>query len=238
MSVPIDTRVSPALDPETYRAIDGYDDETAPFVGHVVSAMNDAYVTLGKLHDARRLADRNGAWTEDQKVLIVGKEAEKQKQRILHKIDLADRDLNANIAHTEAQLMEPLTERAGLGTVNGEVRAFVRGLDRSEREALMREALDRNDEPTLTAVLGCQPFLSGLTPLDREHFLRAYHSKKRPDLVRRLDVMRRFADMLGRTAPVLHAQFEKAVGAKPAALRAIQEADAQAQAALKIAPAA
>ena len=234
----VDTRVSPALDPETYRLIDGYDDETAQFVGCVVNAVNDAWVTLGKLHDARRLADSNGAWTEDQKVLNVAREADKQKLRILKKIDLADRDLAANIRHAEDQLMQPLTERAGLGTVNGEVRSFVRGLKPNEREAFMREALERDDEPTLTAVLGAQPFLSGLTPLDREHHLRQYHSKKRPDLVRRLDVMRRFADMLGRSAPVLHAQFEKAVGARPAAVRAIREADEQAQAALRIEPTA
>jgi hypothetical protein len=236
MSDNIDTRVSPALDPETYRAIEGLTEETAPFVGHVINAMNDAYVTVGKLHDARRMADSNGAWTEEQKILVVGKEAEKQKQRILKKIDLADRDLSANIAHVEAQLMEPLAERAGLGTLNGEVRAFVRGLNRSEREAFMRDALERADEATLTAVLGAQPFLSGLTPIDREHYLRQHHSKKRPDLVRRLDVMRRFADMLGRSGPIVHRQFEKAVGAKPAVVRAINEANAQAEAALRIEP--
>jgi hypothetical protein len=238
MSDDIDHRVSPALDPETYRLIEGVNEETIQFVGGVISAMNDAYVTVGKLHDARRLAESNGAWTEEQKILVVGEAAEKQKLRILKKIDLADRDLTANIAHTEAQLMEPLTERAGLGSLNGEVRAFVRSLDPSEREAFMREALDRDDEPTLSAVLGAQHFLSGMAALDREHFLRLYHSKKRPDLVRRLDVMRRFQDLLGRSGPVVHTQFAKAIGAKPAVVRAINDANAQAEAALRIEPAA
>ena len=53
----IDSRVSPALDPETYRAVEGYNDETRPFVDSVVNAFNDIYQVLGKIHDARVLAE-------------------------------------------------------------------------------------------------------------------------------------------------------------------------------------
>ncbi|MDF7774045.1 hypothetical protein P1X14_02200 [Sphingomonas sp. AOB5] len=231
----IDTRVSPALDPETYRAIEGYE-ENAQFVGGVVNAMNDAYVTLGKVHDARRLADSNGAFTEEQRILHVGQVAEEHKLRILKRLDLAERDLAATIAHTEEQLMRPLTEQAGLGSLNGEVRAFARGLDRSEREAFMNATLEGDDEPTLTAILGAQSFLSGLTPLDHDHYLRLYHQKRRPDLVRRLDVMQRFRDRLDRIAPIVHEQFAKPVGAKPGIVAALSKANEQALAALKIEP--
>lgn len=233
----LDTRVSPSLDPETYRLIEGYE-EHSQFCGGVVNAMNDATVTLGKLHDARALADRNPAWTEEQKILHVGREADAHKHRILKKIDSEAATLAATIAHTEAQLMQPLTEQAGLGSLNGEVRSFVRGLDRSEREAFMTEAFERDDDATLTAVLGAQPFLSGLTPLDHEHYLRQYHTKKRPDLVRRLDVMNRFRERLDRIGPIIHAQFEKAVGARPGVVSALNRANEQALAALKIEPTA
>lgn len=236
MSEKIDTRVSPSLDPETWKSIDGYTDETARFDGGVISAMNDAYVTLGKVHDARRLADSNAAWNEHQKVLIVGKEAEKQKLRVLRKIDLAHRDLAATIAHTEAQLMQPLTEQAGLGSLNGEVRAFVRALNRSEREKFMRAALDADDEATLTAVLGAMPYLSGLDPLDREYYLGLYHGKRNPQLVRRLDLMKRFRERLETIGPIVHKQFENAVGAKPGVVGALDAANERALAALKIEP--
>jgi len=233
----IDVRVSPALDPETYRSIEGYE-EHAQFVGGVVNAMNDAYVTVGKLWDARRLADSNGVWTEEQRIINVGREAEKHKQRILKRLDLAATDLAATIAHTEAQLTQPLTEKAGQGSLNGEVRGFVRTLKRGEREAFMRDALERDDEPTLTAILGAQSFLTGLTPLDHEHYLRLYHQKKRPDLVRRLDVMEQFRTRLDRIAPVVHEQFARPVGAKPNIVGALQVANDQAVAALKIEPTA
>jgi hypothetical protein len=238
MADKIDTRVSTSLDPENLRLSDDYTDETAKFVGGVVNAFNDAFVTLGKLHDAREAAEGNGAWTPENRVIIVKKEADKHQERILRRFDQAARDLEANIKHTESQLMEPLREQAGLGSLNGEVRSFVRGLNRSEREAFMRQALGQDDDATLTAVLGAQPFLSGLTPLDRDHYLRDYHTKKRPDLVRRLDVMRRFEERLHAARPILFTQMSKAIGATPDVAAHLQRADEQALAALNIEPTA
>lgn len=234
----LDTRVSPALDPETYRSIEGVNDETAQFVGGVINAFNDAYLTLGKLHDARELWTTNPAVTKEGAVVLVAKEADKHRGRVLKRFDLASRDLDANIEHAERQLIDPLTERAGQGSLNAEVRAHVKALKRGEREAFMSDALERDDVPTLEAILGGQPFLSGLTPLDREHYLRVYHTKKRPELVRRLDVMKRFRERLDRIGPILHQQFSKAIGANPGVAAHLQRANEQALAALNIQPTA
>ncbi len=234
----IDTRVSPALDPERFRLMDGYNEDTRMFVDGVVNAYNDIYVTLGKVHDARVNAEGNPAWTPENRILIVGRASQKQKERVLTRLAHAERDLRANIEHTERELSRPLTERAGMGTLNGEVREYVRGLDRPKREAFMREALERDDIPTLEAVLGAQPFLSGLTAIDHEHYVRTYHTRKNPQLVRRLDLMKRFLDEIERNGPIVHAQFEKAVGAKPRVVEAIREANDRAEASLKIEPAA
>ena len=236
MAAEIDSKISLTLDPEVYVAIEGYNEQTAPFVGCVVNAVSYAFQTLQQVHAARALTEGNGAWNDGQKKLHVGKMAATRKESVLRKFDLAGRDLAANIAHTEAELMKPLTERAGLGSLNGEVRAHVKALKRGEREAFMNEALERDDVPTLEAVLGGQAFLSGLTPLDRDHYLRQYHTKKRPDLVRRLDVMQRFQDRLDRIGPALHAQFEKAVGASPGVVAQLDRANEQALAALAAVP--
>jgi len=233
----IDTRVSLALDPGTYRQMEGYNDETRMFVDDVVNAFNDAYVTLGKVHDARALADSNPAWTPENRILIVGREANKQMERVRQRFERAYRDLTARITHTEGELSRPLTERAGLGSLNGEVRAFARGLNRSERNKFMNEALEKDDGPTLEAVLGAQPFLSGLTQIDHDHYLRKYHEKNSPHLVKRLDLMKRFLEVLDRTPVVVQTQFEKAVGAKPRVAEAIRAANDRAVAALKIEPA-
>lgn len=228
----VDTRVSPALDPETYRSVEGYNDDTRQFVDVVVNAFSDIYQTVGAAHDARVLAEFNPAWTPENRILIVARDVEKARQRAVGRLANAERDLRANIAHTEKLLSEPLTERAGRGTLNGEVRVHVAKLDRKQRSTFMAEALERDDGPTLEAVLGAQPFLSGLTPVDHDHYTRMYHEKKNPHLVRRLDVMNRFLEMVERNGPVVHLQFEKAIGAKPRTVENLKSLDDQAKAAL------
>jgi len=240
MTKEVNSRVTPALDPETYRSVEGYDDSTRGYVDDVVSLMNDAYDTLGKLHVAKDLADRNPAWTPSQRVLIVGAEAAKQKDRLARKLDRTSRDLDSRIAAVEGELLKPV-QQAAAGPLAVEVRAHVKALDRKDRSTLIREALESGDEPTLQAILGAQPFLSGLTNLDREHFLRQYHSKREPHLVARLDLMKRVREVMsvsGANGPAFHLAFERVVGAKPVEVRAIEKADAAARAALKIEPSA
>jgi hypothetical protein len=228
----IDTRVSPALDPETYRAVEGYNDDTRVFVDVVVNAFAEIYQAARQAYDAREAADNNPGWTEEQRILNVSRGVEVAKQRALKRLSLAERDLRANIEHTERELSKPLTERAGMGTLNGEVRAYVAKLNRPERSKFMGEALERGDGPTLEAVLGAQPFLSGLTKVDHDHFTRMYHEKQNPSLVRRLDVMNRVLEKLERNAPVVQLQFEKAIGAKPSVVANLNNLQAQAEAAL------
>lgn len=238
MSDDIDTRVSLSLDPGTWMGIEGYGDDTAKFVGSVVNAINDAHHALGKLHTARQLWTSNPAVTSENAIIIVGREGDKHKQRVLRRLDLASQDLEANISHTTAQLMEPLTERAGMGSLNTETRAHVKSLGRGEREEFMQAALDSDDDATLTAILGGQHFLSGMSSLDRDHYLRKYHEKRRPDLVHRLDVMRRFRDRLDGIGPIIHKEFEKATGATPGVFAHLSRANDEAVAALNIQPTA
>lgn len=234
----IDIRVSPALDPENVKAIEGYNDNTAPFVGDVVSAFNDAYVTVGKIHDARELWERNPATTAEQRILIVSNEAAKHRERVSKRLDRAHDDLKARIAHTEGELSRPIQQAAAAGPLAAEVRAHAKGLTRTERSKLISEALDANDESTLQSLLGAQPFLSGLSRIDHEHYLHLYHSAKHPHLVARLAVMRNVLDLIYRNGPTLHRQFDKAIGAKPRDVNAISNANERALASLRIEPTA
>lgn len=230
----IDTRVTPSIDGELIRLMDGYTEETAKFVGGVASFLDVARQTLSKIHDAKDLWFSNPAVTKEGAIVIVAKEAQSLQMKVLQRYDQTAQGLNANIAHTEAQLAEPIVELASRGPVNAEVRAYARGLSTKAREAFMREALESGDDATVAAVLGAQPFLSGLTPLDKEHFLREYHTRKRPDLVQRLDVMRKAKERLDSTRPILFAAFEKAVGASMGDAAALMRRDDAAKAALKI----
>lgn len=240
MSVPVNSRVTPALDPETYLAVEGVNDSTRGYVDDVISFCNDAYATLGKLHVAKDLVDGNPAWTAEQKVLTMGAEATKQKNRLAQKLDRTVRDLESRIAHTEQELLKPV-QQAAAGPLAKEVRQHFKGLSSGERSKLIREALEADDEATLQAVLGAQPFLSGLTVVDRDHFIGLYHAKKQPHLVERRDVMIRVRDLLnnsGANGAAFHRAFEHVVGAKPGEVLAIEKANQRALDALKIEPTA
>jgi hypothetical protein len=228
----IDFRVSPALDPETYRSVEGYNDDTRIFVDCIVNAFSDIYRTVGEAYDARKAADNNPGWTDEQRILNVSRGVEVAKQRSLKRLALAERDLRSNIAHTEKLLSEPLAENAGRGSLNAEVRAHVKSLDRSNRSAFMNELLEQGDEVSLAAILGGQHFLSGLSPIDHAHYVRLYHERKNPQLVRRLDVMNRVLERVERNGPVVHLQFEQAIGAKPKVVAILNDLDVQAHAAL------
>ena len=232
----VGTRVSPALHPDTVRAVEGYNDTTAPFIDDVVSAFNDAYMTLESIHGASDAAKRNPSWTEEHRVLIVSKEAQKHQDRLLRRMDGAARSLGAAITHTERELARPLTEKAALGTLNQEIRSFVRGLKREERTKLLNEAMDGDDGDTLAAILGGKPFLSGLSPPEHANYVHRYNVKQNPGLVARLAVMRGAMDKLDRDGGKVLAEMQKAVGARPQEVNAIAQANERALNALKIEP--
>ncbi len=238
MSVPVNSRVTPALDPEVYLAVEGVNDSTRGYINDVVSFCNDAYATLGKLHAAKELVDSNPAWTDAQKVLMMTGETTKQKARLANKLDRVSRDLDSRIALTASDLLKPV-QQAAAGPLAAEVRNHFRSLKAGERSQLIREAMEADDEATLQAVLGAQPFLSGMTSVDRDHFIGIYHRKHQPHLVERLEVMVRVKDLMDRSGAngsAFHKAFNVVLGASPNDASAIEKANRAAVDALKIEP--
>jgi len=237
MSTPVNTKISPALDPENILALEGYSDETASFVGPVFSAFNDAYITIGKLHEAAALWRDNPAVTPENAILIVSKEGDKQRDRLLRGMDSALRGVEANITHAEAELSKPLEARA-LGTLNAEIRSHARSLSREERYKLLREAIDADDDTTVASILAAPPYLSGLSQVDHAHHLHTYHARRNPNMVARLTLLRAARDKIDRDGRLVLKEIRKAVGADAKRVQAIDKADAAARAALKIEPTA
>jgi hypothetical protein len=240
MTVPVNSRITPALDPGTYLAVEGINDSTRGYIDDVVSFCNDAYETLGKLHTAKDLVDSNPSWTAEQKVLMMNAETTKQKDRLARRLDRTVRDLDSRIALTEQELLKPI-QVAAANPLAQEVRSHFKGLKEGERSKLIREAMAADDTATLDAVLGAQPFLSGMSAIDRDHYLRMYHTAKQPHLVERLDVMKRVKDVMnnsGANGPAFHRAFDLVRGAPAGEALAIEKADAAARNALNIQPTA
>jgi len=233
MSENIDTRISPALHEATVRELPGYDEETAQYVAPVEEAFSDVYITLGKLHDAKEAASKNQAWTEAQRVLLVAKEADKQQARLCKKFDCVHASLKRQVEHMDQQLGQPLKEKAGLGSLNGEVRAYAKALSREDRTKMVEQAFEARDTDTLHALLGAQHFLSGFIPEEHAFYVRKFHEMQNPALVKRLTVTRAAMRAVEERAPLLFPQIDKVLGMRRDKVKVLEKQNEDALAALK-----
>lgn len=150
MPTEIDSRVTPTLHAETLKALDGFDDSTMPYIAPAIEALDDAYQTIGKLHDGRDAAKKNQAWTEGQQVLAVSETANRHQQRLLKKFDGLVSTMDKQIAKFEEELSQPLESRASVG-IAGEVRKFVKDMPTEERHKFLQEAIDAGDMTTCSS---------------------------------------------------------------------------------------
>ncbi len=233
MPTPVDSRITPSLHAETLKAIDGYDEElTAPILAPALEALDDAYLTLGKLHDARDHASRNKAWTEGQQILNVSDAAAKQQQRISKKFDNVRITLEKQIAHFEEQLSQPLESRAAV-TIAGEVRKYVKDMSVEDRHKFLQQAIDEGDHITASAVLGAPPYLSGLDANFQKTYTRMWHERTSPDTAQKLKAVRGAKAVIEQRGGLVFNEIEKAMGAKWATVNELRNGNDKALAALK-----
>lgn len=230
----VDTRVSPALHPDTLTALDGYDEDSAKFIGDAESAFRLAYHVIGKIHDATEIGRRNGAWTEEQRILAVGKMATVERDKLCRKFDAAHANIKKGAEHIERELSVPVESKASLGVAE-EIRRHSKSLG-SGAVDFVRERINSGDDLSVSAVLGAPSYLSGLSDEMRTVLTRQWHERQQPVLVQRLTLMRATIEKIQRDAPLLFSQVDKAVGADPASVQNIDAANEAAQAALRIEP--
>lgn len=233
MPTPIDSRVTPTLHSENVKQVEGYSDDTAPYLAPVMEAFDSAYLTIGKLHDARDAAERNGAWSEGQKVLVVADAAFKQQQTLLRKFDNLTKTLDQQIKSMDEMLSGPLQQKAGVGSINTEIRNHVRDMPAEKRQKFLEDALARKDVTTLTALLGAPAYLSGLMDAEVTYYTRKYHELNHPEVVQRLTALRGAKTMVEERGPLIMGQVEKAMGADWGRVTALRQGNDKALEALK-----
>lgn len=230
----VDERVSLSFHPETFTALDGYNEDSAKFIGDAVSTFNDAYRTIAKVHDATEHGARNPTWTPEQRILAVSKVAEKEQDRLLRKMDAALANTTKAAHHIEQELTTPVSSKATLG-IAAEIRLHVKSLKSGQMD-FVRSLIEAGDDLSASAVLGGPSYLSGLTDDMRTVLTRMLHEKQNPALVQRLTLLRATAEKIERDGPLVIIEMQKAVGAKAGTVRSIDTANERALAALKIEP--
>ena len=75
----------------------------------------------------------------------------------------------------------------------------------------MRELNEKNDERSLTAILGGPAYLSGLSDVEHAHYLRQYRERKHPAEAKRLRLMQAAHALLEERGPLVFDAVEVAV---------------------------
>jgi hypothetical protein len=223
-----DTRVTPSFHAQTVRSMPEYDDDTASILAGVENAFTEAYIAVGRVHDAREAGKTNPAWTEAAALIETQNFADKLTGNLTKKFDSATANLTRVIAGLESDLSQPLEGR-GVGAMAGEIRSYVHSLPEGQRMGFIQKAIEAGDERTVGAVLGGVPYLSGITPEMATMLLRLYHEKTNPRAARQLRAAKAGLELIGERGGLLFGEMEKAVGAKQAKVQKLRAAKAAAE---------
>lgn len=224
----IETRISPSLHPDNVKSIDGYDDQTAPYLGPTMTAFSTAYEGVRAVWSAREAAALNPTWNEAMQRIHTDDFAQKHFAKISKSFDVTRSNLVKGIAMLEQQLAAPIESKAA-ASIAGEIRAFVREMPTEKRHAFIQQALDAADHVTLGAVLGSPPYLSGLDTNFQSLYVRHYHEHNSPEIAQRLKAMKGAKQMIEERAGLVFKELEKAVGAPPHMAQALRQAKTNAE---------
>ncbi len=236
----ISGKVTPSLHPDYLKGkleeAGIMDDTTLSNTAQAITTFSEAYEALREIHEAREAAARNPAWTEAAQTLNVAAFAEKKQASVLPKFEAVLKNLNTIARSIEAELLNPVQQQAGIGTLNEEVRRHVNAMpDLGKRIAFIRDAIKSGDTLTATAVLGAPCYLSGLGADIHQELLRGFHESQNPLAVKRLTAARVCIDHIENNAPLFLTGVTKAVGADWRKVQEMRKGDNQARAKLGMA---
>ena len=224
----VDHRISPSLHPENVKSIDGFDEQTAPYLAPTMTAFSTAYEGVRAVLAAKEAAAANPTWNEAQQIIHTDDFAQKHLARITKSFDVTRSNLDKAIVALEQQLTTPIESKAA-ASIAGEIRAFVRYMPTEKRHAFIQQALDAADHVTLGAVLGSPPYLSGLDANFQAVYVRHYHERNSPELAQRLKAMKGAKQMIEERAGLVFESMARAVGAPPHKAKALREAKTAAE---------
>lgn len=228
MSIEVDSRVSVSLHPRNVEALDGYDEDTAPVLGAVVTAFDEAYQGIGQVYTAREKAKQNPTWNEAQQVIQVQDLADKVFARAAKAMDAQRLTLEKGIAHLNKEMTVPVESRAS-HPISQEIRAHIKNLPSASRMGFIKNAIDAGDHETAQAALGAPAYLSGVDAGMQSVLLRLYREKTNPQMAKRLKAMEGAKALLDERSGLLHSELEKAVGLPPHKVQQLRNAKSAAE---------
>ena len=227
LGIEVSTSVSPGLHPQLIASLDEYDDDTSGYLEPAVEAFKHAYSGIAKTHLIRDAVRNDPTMTEAAQIVRTADHAEKVWKDAAARFDKVTANMQSGIAKMEAELSAPVQARAA-HTISVEVRSYVRSLPDGSRMGFIRQAIERGDVDSVSAVLGGPAYLSGIEPAMQAILLRMWHEKANPVAAKRIKAMTAALDLLGTNAPLVTKELERAIGVPQHKVKAFREAKAKA----------
>ncbi len=228
MPTPVDHRITPSLHPDNVTGIDGFDEQTAPYLAPTMTAFSTAYEGIRAVNEAREKAKTNPTWNEAMQIIHTDDFAQKHLARITKSFDVTRSNLEKGIAMLEQQLTTPIESKAALN-IAGEIRAYAKSLTTEQRHKFIQEAIDGGDEKTVSAICGAPAYLSGLDANFQATYVRFWNERTSPDLAQRLKAMKGAKQMIEERAGLVFESMTRAVGAPPHKAAALRKAKTEAE---------
>ncbi len=211
MSEEIDTRVAADLHPGVVTSLDEYDDDTSTILGPTLSAFTEAYVGIGKVHDAKEKARTNPTWNKARQLIETDNFGQSVFAGVAKRFDSAAANLRTIINGIEKEFAAPIESKAA-GIIAQEIRSHAKGLNTSERMTFVQAAIKDGDQRTATAILGAPAYLSGMDTDTQTVLTRMYHEHHEPVKAKRLRAGQAGLDLVENRGGVVLTQIAKAVG--------------------------
>lgn len=224
----VDARITPSLHPDNVKNIDGFDEQTAPYLAPTMTAFSTAYEGVRAVWAAKEAAAHNPTWNEAMQIIHTDDFAQKHFAKISKSFDVTRSNLEKGITMLEQQLAAPIESKAAQ-SIAGEIRAFVRDMPTEKRHKFIQEAIDAGDEKTVSALLGAPAYLSGLDANFQQTYVRFWNERSAPEVAQRLKAMKGAKQMIEERAGLVFKELEKAVGAPPHKAAALRQAKTNAE---------
>jgi len=228
---PLEPYVVPMnFDPRALAHIDGYEEHGA-YVKPALEALTAAHDGLRRVDELRKKAHylgEKGAWTSEQQVLQIAKEASKLQDAILRKFDAAHKQLSDGIRGTAESLNAPIQGRADT-TISRAVWDHVKALPNDKRHSFITDRIEKGDARSIETILSAPGYLSGLDDNFIETYTKMWHAKTQPQLAGRLRVMKEALEIAAARGSRVATEMEGAMRCKWSRIQEMTSAQADIQ---------
>lgn len=224
---------SPTIHEGRIQALEHFE-ECSGYLQTSVNFLSAARTALVAVDEAHTALLKDPSKNADARTMLLAGPANKKFDAIWASCMKTQEMIIKQIEHTEAELSSPLVTGAAT-EAHKELRQVIRAMPKDARQAAITKAISDGDEAVIIAALGAHPLTTGLDPVMHQGLTRMYNIKKSPEVVRRIEAMKRSLEIVASVAPVLVKNFEGAMRgsfAGAAKVRGLSDASAKALAAI------